>query len=402
MFKKFVDFSEIRVTPKSVYLCIHTDGPISKNEIRDKLGSSIANISRFLQELESSGMILKSEGRGRLSGKYTADPDAAYAFGGYINSDVIGLGLCNVTGRVLKNYEVSFAEADTPEKALEFFAETHKKLLPLADTDKVLGSSISIVGPMDKKLDTIINPPDMPKWGVVPFKAMYERAVSAPMTQNLFAEAILLGEIFFRGRDLNKNVILFWLDEGIGASVSHKGRMDLDLKDNSMILGHQIVDFNGIPCHCGKRGCLINYGSIHSFRHALLPYIRISDKEKKRIEELHRDDPWSYSTDLEISELAYERNRRSLHFETFMEDFEKAYFAALWNTFNGIRPNEVIFCGRIASYFRKQLQRVVARIKENNNYEASDIDVHWVDLDSRSLIQGSSARVFNNYLNFVE
>jgi predicted NBD/HSP70 family sugar kinase len=402
VFHQFVDISEKRVTAKSVYICIHKYGPISKNEILEKLGSSLANISRFLLELENSGMILKSKGSGRLSGQYRANPDAAYAFGGYINGDVIGLGLCDVTGRVIDCHETLFADADTPEKAIEFFSSAHKKLLSYPEAAKSMGTSIAIVGPMDKEKNLIVYPPDMPKWGEVPFKEMYEKAIDSPMDPELFAEAILLGDLLFENHEINQNIILFWLDEGIGASISHKGRMDLDQKDRSMILGHQIVDFNGIPCHCGKRGCLVNYGSIPSFRKTLLPYYRVEEKEVKRAESLHKENPWKHSIDLEIIKNATSRDKQLSLMDGFLSDFDNAYFAGLWNTINGIRPNKVIFCGRIASYYKERLEGVMSRIMTSDSSETSNIDIHWIDLDSNHLVRSSAARVFNNYINIVD
>ena len=402
MFHKFVDISDIRVTAKSVYLCIHKYGPMSKNDIKERLGSSLANISRFLLELEDADMILKTKGRGRLSGKYQANPEAGYAFGGYINSDVVGMGLCDVTGRVIKQYEIPFADADTPEKALDFFLQVNNELLAYEESKKTLGSSIAILGPKDKGKELIVNPPDMPKWGIIPFKQMYEEVINRTMDTVLFAEAILLGSLLFDDHNTNENINLFWLDEGIGAAIYHKGRMDLDLQDNSKILGHQIVDFNGPPCHCGQRGCLTNYGSIHSFRQLLLPYSRITEEEDKKAQALHAEDPWRYSIDLEKISLEMGRSDRPIQIQTFMEDFDKAFFAGLSNTFYGMHPDKVIFCGRIASYYRDRLEGIVSRIKKNYSNIPMDIDVRWLDLKSTDLIRGSAARVFNNYLNFVD
>ena len=397
MFHKFVDISETRVTSKSVYLCIHKYGPVSKNELQEKLGGSVANISRFLLELEDADMILKTKGRGRLSGKYKANPDAGYAYGGYINSDVIGFGLCDVEGRVLSKSEIPLADADTPEKALDFFLQAHKGLSSFAETEKALGTAIAIVGPMDKDLDLVVNPPDLPKWGVVPFKEMYEKAIGCPMTPVLFAEAILLGELLFETHELDENINLFWLDEGIGASISHKGRMDLNLKDNSKILGHQIVDFNGRPCHCGQRGCLINYGSISSIRRDLLSYCSLKVEEETRAEKLHIENPWVFSRDLEKIRSAVGSHEQSVQIESYMDDFDKAYFAGLWNTFSGVHPDKVIFCGRIASYYRDRMQNILSRIMENYSYEKEGIDVSWVDLESDHLIRA----VLPGYLTVI-
>jgi len=401
-FKTFTSISEIRVTAKSVYLCIHKYEPLTKNEIHEKLGSSLANITRFLMELHKDNLILKSESRGRLSAKYRVNPDAAYAFGGYINGDVIGLGLCDIAGNIIAKYEGLFEDADTPEKALDFFKKAHSLLKSNRQVQKSLGTSIAIVGPMDKERDLLVFPPNMPKWEEVPFKKMYEESISAPMIPELFAEAILIGELFFEDHEIDSNILLFWLDEGIGASLSHLGRMDLNRKDRSKILGHQIVDFNGVPCHCGKRGCLANYGTIPSFRRAVLPFCHIQSEEIQNARKLHKDNPWRYSADLEIVNKIKKRNQNKGLMDAFFEDFEKAYFAGLWNTFNGINPDNVIFCGRLSEYYKENLKSVMSRIINSENSETKNLKVQWLKLDSTNIIRGSAARVFNSYLNIVE
>ncbi len=61
------------------------------------------------------------------------------------------------------------------KKLLIFFASAHKKLLSHEEAKKSLGTSIAIVGPMDKEKNLLMKPPDMPKWKMFHLKRCMSR-----------------------------------------------------------------------------------------------------------------------------------------------------------------------------------------------------------------------------------
>ena len=117
MFRKFSEINEFRITEKAVYLLIHQKGPISKSKIVEELGGSLTNINRFIGELEKEGLITGSKGSGRKAGEFTVTPDSVYSLGAYMNADVIGMGLCDISGRILNSIDGLYKDYNTPEES---------------------------------------------------------------------------------------------------------------------------------------------------------------------------------------------------------------------------------------------------------------------------------------------
>lgn len=405
MFKAFRTINETRTTPKSVYLCIHRNGPIAKNEILHTVGGSLGNLNRFLTQLEEHRMVSHTQGTGRRPSLYSIVPDAAFAFGGYINGNVVGLGLCDVAGNIIDDREAFFADLQTPERVVEFIAQAYQEIVTPDVTERCLGSAVAITGgPMNRKEGVMVSPPPtLPGWYNVPLRAMLDRVVHTPVNVELFAEAILVGEMLFGNHDIDQQIALLWLDEGIGASVANRGRMNLDQMDRTSILGHQVVDFNGIPCYCGKRGCLLTYGSIPALMRNTRSHATIDPAREMEARQRHRADPWHISADLEIVELTLNDEKYAHLSEYVFDDFDKSYSAGLTNVINVLRSNKVIFCGRLSEKYRDRLMRIVGTTEQNAIfYGGHEFEVEWKNLDRKDLIRGSAARVFNNYIKFVE
>ena len=403
MFDSFRTLVEKRVTTKSVYLCVHGFGPISKTGILEKVGGSLANLNRFLDELEQAGLVTHSRGSGRRAGRYTVVSDAAYAVGGYVNNDVIGIGCCDIAGNVSNAAEVFFEDIRTPQRALEFFTDTFHTMYTGEVKNRCLGSAIAITGPVDRRAGKLLAPVNLPGWSDLPLRKLLEEAFGIRVAVELFAEAILLGELFFNNHDIDSRIVLLWLDDGIGAGISDKGRMNLDQTDRTSILGHQVVDFNGVPCGCGKRGCLLGYGSIPGFMRYLRSHLDIDDERIEEANARFRGDPWHVSRDLERIELAKGGRLRDTFENYALEELDRAYFAGLSNVINVLRSDRIVFSGRLAHRYRERFERIIGNVVETSMFFGGHTPrIEWKDLDSTELIRGGAARVFNEFINLVE
>ncbi|MCG8478644.1 MAG: ROK family protein, partial [Spirochaetales bacterium] len=317
--------------------------------------------------------------------------------------DVIGLGLCDIAGNVSHAHEVFFEDIRTPERALEFFTDTFHALYAGEVKKRCLGSAIAVTGPVDRRAGKLLSPVNLPGWSDLPLRKMLEEAFGIKVAVELFAEAILLGELFFNNHDIDSRIVLLWLDDGIGASISDKGRMNLDQTDRTSILGHQVVDFNGVPCSCGKRGCLIGYGSIPGFMRNLRLQLDIDDKQIAEATARFRGDPWRVSRDLELIELTKEDKLHDTFESYALEDLDRAYFAGLSNVINVLRSDRIVFSGRLAHRYREHFERIIGNVVETSMFFGGHKPrIEWKDLDGTELIRGGAARVFNEFINLVE
>ncbi len=402
MFRKFSEINEFRVTEKSVYLLIHQKGPISKSAIVKALGGSLTNINRFIVELEKAGLITGSKGSGRKAGEYSINPEAAYALGVYLNGDVLGIGLCNIGGQVLESIEGLYSDHRTPEEAIRFIGEAWKKLSSTIDKEKILGTGIGVVGPLDNDCRTILVPEQLSGWRNIPIADMLEDTIKSPVTIDYFAETILMGELLFQDHDLNKDIGLLWLDSGIGQSLYNRGKSNVIHRDQSFLLAHQVINFKAAPCVCGRRGCLHTYGTISSLRRNLEPFIDTGEFSRIEDETRFREAPWTFSSDLEMISRALESEQNGAQITYILEEFKEAYVAALGNYIYLLRPEELIFCGRMAFKFREMFEDIIQHIDQNSGYYPDmDLSTTWLTLGGEKMIQGGAALVFNKYMNFT-
>lgn len=100
------------------------------------------------------------------------------------------------------------------------------------------------------------------KWeGSIPLARLFqdELGVDAILTND--AKAATLGEMIFGGARGMKNFLFITLGTGLGSGIVVNGDLVHGHDGFAGEVGHMIVDPDGRPCACGRRGCLETYCS---------------------------------------------------------------------------------------------------------------------------------------------
>lgn len=93
-------------------------------------------------------------------------------------------------------------------------------------------------------------------WADVPVGATLRRRLGVPVSVLNPAAAAVIGEVTTGAGHGHQDVVLLFLDRGIGAGVLTGGQL-LQGTDGAVgELGHCRVARPGLPCHCGRSGCL--------------------------------------------------------------------------------------------------------------------------------------------------
>ena len=124
------------------------------------------------------------------------------------------------------------------------------------------GIGVSATGQVDDRLGTVIGTNGaIPGYEGTCFRAALEERFSRPAHVLNDANAALLGETFIgRGRGC-RDVLMVTLGTGVGGGVLTGGRLLRGRRGLAGELGHFSMDFQGIPCTCGRRGCYERYAS---------------------------------------------------------------------------------------------------------------------------------------------
>jgi glucokinase len=112
-------------------------------------------------------------------------------------------------------------------------------------------------GPLDVAAGIIRTPANLPDWKDIPIVKGLSDALSVPAFLDNDATAAGLGEWRFgAGRGFD-DVVYITVSTGIGAGMVSGGRVVEGTTANAGELGHvTAVVQDGVPCHCGRRGCL--------------------------------------------------------------------------------------------------------------------------------------------------
>lgn len=116
----------------------------------------------------------------------------------------------------------------------------------------ILAIGVSVPGIVDER-GVVLEDGNL-RWKNMPLQAMLEAHFSVTCSVNNDANSALVGERFF-GK-VTSTSILVYITVGIGAALLIDDSLVLGMNDTAGEIGHVVVDPHGMPCACGKRGCL--------------------------------------------------------------------------------------------------------------------------------------------------
>ncbi len=139
-------------------------------------------------------------------------------------------------------------------------AEVTTELLKTADCH-LLGVGIGSAGPLQQK-DGLVSPVNIKQWRQFPIVEKF-----ATLTKNsnvvLHGDAMAMVHAESRlgaGAGVS-NLLGIVVSTGIGGGLILDNRLHMGETGNSFFIGHHVIDFNGIDCACGRKGCLEAYAS---------------------------------------------------------------------------------------------------------------------------------------------
>lgn len=141
------------------------------------------------------------------------------------------------------------------------------RLLALGDRAiAASGRSVGAVGiasggPLDAATGVLRAPLHLPGWIDVPIAAIASDHYDLPACVENDATLGMLGEHTFGGARGAETALYLTLSTGVGGGAIINGRIHAGATGNGGELGHITVRPGGLPCTCGRTGCLEAYAS---------------------------------------------------------------------------------------------------------------------------------------------
>ncbi len=181
---------------------------------------------------------------------------------GWLAADIGGTKLaaaCFDGEKLLARAQIETKPELGVETTVERFAELLKTTAEKADIEPV-GLGIASPGPLNATEGVVIHAP-MLGWKNVPIVQMLSERLRIPAVLENDANAAALGEYRLGAGQGSGSMAYITVSTGVGCGIVLDGKIWQGFHQSAGEIGHLVIKPNGLPCPCGRRGCLELYGS---------------------------------------------------------------------------------------------------------------------------------------------
>lgn len=237
-------------------------GPISRTDLRNKVGLTAATVINITNDLLAQNIIVQEglasgSAKGRKALMLHVEPTAFYTLGVGMDTRCISIGLANFRGEIVEHMDVPIKNTITPQETVEIIAEKTAILIRNhgVTKQKLVGMGVAAPGPLDANTGLITVPPDLPNWRNVPLQRLLEERLQIPVRVAKECNAAAMAEY---SRDEGKNFVFFLglFHMGVGGGLVLEGQNLVGFHGSAAEVGHLQVAPEGRLCGCGSRGCL--------------------------------------------------------------------------------------------------------------------------------------------------
>ena len=170
----------------------------------------------------------------------------------------IKFGIVDEDSRILKKYSI---ETKTDKGDKELVCDIIEKAKEIQTEMPYRRIGVGTPGTVEYKTGVCIRAANLP-YKNTPVKKILEEALGLQVQLVNDATAAIYGELCAGAGKQYKNFIMITLGTGVGGGIVVDGKPYLGSRGCAGEFGHLIIDFGGLPCRCGARGCLEQYASV--------------------------------------------------------------------------------------------------------------------------------------------
>ncbi|MGK2854318.1 MAG: ROK family glucokinase, partial [Microbacteriaceae bacterium] len=159
-------------------------------------------------------------------------------------------------GRILAEERVD-TPADEPELILDLVTSMVSRL---RSGQLIAGVGVVVPGFIDRTGDTVYYAPNV-DWRDEPLKSRLQQRIDVPVTVDNDANAAGWAEFIYGAGRMVSDMTMLTIGTGVGGAVITGGALFRGGFGAGAELGHMRLVPNGLPCGCGARGCVEQYGS---------------------------------------------------------------------------------------------------------------------------------------------
>ncbi|MGK9166934.1 transcriptional regulator [Inquilinus limosus] len=248
-------------TKRSLLEAVADHGPLSRSELALLTGLSKAAITGLSRELIEDGALEESEvasapsRQGRPSILLRLNPHHGYFIGASIVEEPVTMVLTDLQGAVLGQRTATWS--NDPQRIAGTIRDTVPRLLGEAGVpaDRLRGIGVALSGLVNNDQDRCLHSANL-GWIDLSVAAMVQQATGVPTFLENDANAVATGErLYGQARDYRTFTTVTFGDS-IGCAHYVDGALYRGHGGGAGEIAHCTIEPGGLPCRCGKRGCL--------------------------------------------------------------------------------------------------------------------------------------------------
>lgn len=246
---------------RSLLEAVADHGPLSRSELALRTRLSKAAITGLSRELIQDGALEESEvtsapsRQGRPSIRLRLNPTHGYFVGASIVEEPVTLVLADLQGAVLAQRTALWS--NDPQTIAGTIRESIPHLLGEAGVpaERLRGIGVALSGLVNHDQDRCLHSTNL-GWIDLPVAAVVERATGVPTFLENDANAVATGErLYGLARD-HRTFTTVTFGDSIGCAHYVDGALYRGHGGGAGEIAHCTIEPGGLPCRCGKRGCL--------------------------------------------------------------------------------------------------------------------------------------------------
>lgn len=308
---------------------VREHGNISRADLARRSHLSPSGITPIVAELLERGILSEVAAapsrRGRPPILLRLNPMAAFVVGTKLRGDGLTTVVCDLDARIVAVDEVEQDFVGDPPAALRAVEGTVRRVLRRAKVDrsKVLGVGLGLSGVIDTA-EGVCRFSHLMQWRDVPLTEPLAGRLGLPVWVDNDVKTLAVAEKWSGDGIGAHNFVTLSIGRGIGLGIVVDRSVYHGSDGGAGEIGHIVLDPEGPPCACGRRGCLEAFVSEPALRR------RIGERLGRSI------------TEQELPKLVHSNDLVALG---VLSDAGRELGLAVANTVTLLNPELLIICG---------------------------------------------------------
>jgi predicted NBD/HSP70 family sugar kinase len=241
---------------------IHDFGPISRSEIGQTSGLSLATISSITGSLIEQGIVIEESPGESTGGRrpilLAINRAAGLVIGAKLTRDEVIVALTDLGAEIVEQGSRPLGDDLSPKSVIDTLGALIDDLRSRHADRRFLGLGLGMAGIIDREHGVCRFSPFL-RWRDVPVRDLLEARVGMPVIVENDVNALTVAERWFGAGAGSPNFLVITLGIGVGMGMMLNGELYRGGRDGAGEFGHSTVIENGPLCNCGKLGCVEAY-----------------------------------------------------------------------------------------------------------------------------------------------